>query len=220
MSKKTTKSKRESIAKAPKLSTKKPVAICGGCRNPVGNCHCTVQYTRDDRLENEPQKPHSTPMPGGGVMIDTRAEHKPKPACAGGYSQYYRDSRWQQKRLEIMERDGWKCRSCGKGGEGVTLNVHHAYYEKGKKPWEYDGDMLVTWCEKCHEWRHSIMKGFQVWIAGQPGAVVNGVWVLSYFNMFNTLMALQPGMSDDLTSRAIEIVSESFNSGVECGADK
>ena len=74
------------------------------------------------------------------------------------YSKHYKDSRWQQKRLEIMERDNWTCRSCGASGEGVTLNVHHAYYEKGKKPWEYENKMLITWCEKCHKERHSMNK--------------------------------------------------------------
>ena len=74
------------------------------------------------------------------------------------YSKYYKDSRWQQKRLEIMKRDNWTCRSCGATGEGVTLNVHHAYYEKGRKPWEYSNKILVTWCEDCHEIRHEMNK--------------------------------------------------------------
>ena len=74
------------------------------------------------------------------------------------WSSAFRDSRWQQKRLEVMERDQWKCQSCHKGGEGVTLNVHHIYYEKGKDPWEYENDLLITWCEDCHTKRHKIQK--------------------------------------------------------------
>ena len=76
-------------------------------------------------------------------------------------SSMYRDSRWQQKRLEIMERDKWTCRSCGSSGEGVTLNVHHAYYISGKKPWEYEDQALVTWCEECHVRRHEIQRHIQ-----------------------------------------------------------
>jgi hypothetical protein len=72
------------------------------------------------------------------------------------FGDFYKDSRWQQKRLEIMERDKWTCQSCGKSGEGVTLNVHHAYYESGKKPWEYPDVLLITWCEKCHKKIHLI----------------------------------------------------------------
>jgi len=74
----------------------------------------------------------------------------------GSYSAMYRDPRWQKKRLEIMERDEFRCCSCG--ATDKTLNVHHAYYEKGKKPWEYDNKMLLTLCEDCHEKWHEVMR--------------------------------------------------------------
>jgi hypothetical protein len=61
----------------------------------------------------------------------------------------YKDPRWQKCRLQIMERDEFKCRMCHRSD--VTLNVHHAYYERGKKPWEYDDDILFTFCEECHK---------------------------------------------------------------------
>lgn len=35
------------------------------------------------------------------------------------------------------------------------LNVHHKYYVRGKKPWEYDDDALVTLCADCHKKRHA-----------------------------------------------------------------
>jgi len=73
------------------------------------------------------------------------------------WSQAFRDSRWQEKRLLIMQRDNFTCRSCGKK-EGVTLNVHHIYYEKNRAPWEYEDDMLITWCEDCHKKRHELQK--------------------------------------------------------------
>ena len=34
------------------------------------------------------------------------------------------------------------------------LNVHHKYYVKGKTPWEYKDDALITLCENCHKKRH------------------------------------------------------------------
>lgn len=74
------------------------------------------------------------------------------------WSSAFRDSRWQKLRLEIMERDEWTCKSCGATGDGVTLNVHHAYYESGKAPWEYPTDTLVTWCEDCHGKIHEAQK--------------------------------------------------------------
>ncbi len=71
------------------------------------------------------------------------------------WSSAFRDSRWQQMRLQVMDRDGWKCMCCGACGEGTTLNVHHSYYEKGMAPWEYDAETLHTLCQECHEAIHS-----------------------------------------------------------------
>lgn len=34
------------------------------------------------------------------------------------------------------------------------LNIHHKYYIRGKEPWEYTNDALVTLCEDCHKKRH------------------------------------------------------------------
>lgn len=34
------------------------------------------------------------------------------------------------------------------------LNIHHTYYTKECKPWEYENDSLVTLCEDCHKKRH------------------------------------------------------------------
>jgi hypothetical protein len=69
------------------------------------------------------------------------------------YYELLRDSRWQRKRLEIMERDEFTCTKCG-AADGATLNVHHTYYIKGHKPWDYDNDMLFTFCEECHKEMH------------------------------------------------------------------
>lgn len=65
------------------------------------------------------------------------------------YAQKLRDPRWQKLRLEIMQRDSFACDYCR--STETTLNVHHRYYEKGKAPWEYPPESLVTLCEICHE---------------------------------------------------------------------
>lgn len=36
----------------------------------------------------------------------------------------------------------------------MTLNVHHKEYIKGRKPWEYENEQLLTLCEECHEIEH------------------------------------------------------------------
>lgn len=85
----------------------------------------------------------------------------------------YKDPRWQKRRLEIMDRDEWKCRSCG--CEDDTLNVHHAYYERDKKPWEYPDLSLVTLCEACHKRKHDIKKGISSILSRSPKSVEDEV---------------------------------------------
>ena len=65
------------------------------------------------------------------------------------YSEKLRDPRWQKKRLEILERDEWTCQNCFDSES--TLVVHHKKYIKGKEPWDYPNELLITLCENCHE---------------------------------------------------------------------
>ena len=65
------------------------------------------------------------------------------------YNEKLRDPRWQKRRLEIMERDNFTCRVCGRGiNDGTPLNVHHKKYKKDKEIWEYSNNMLITLCEE------------------------------------------------------------------------
>jgi hypothetical protein len=65
------------------------------------------------------------------------------------YSEKPKDPRWQRKRLEIMERDGFKCIKCK--AENQTLHVHHVAYLRGKAPWEHPDSGMITLCVKCHD---------------------------------------------------------------------
>jgi len=64
------------------------------------------------------------------------------------YNEFLKNPRWQKMRLEILERDNWTCRNCGNTEE--MLMVHHTYYAKGKRPWEYPAESLITLCHYCH----------------------------------------------------------------------
>lgn len=64
------------------------------------------------------------------------------------YQEKLRDPRWQKKRLEIFERDEWRCRYCF--SKDKTLNLHHKEYIKNREPWEYDDTNFITLCEECH----------------------------------------------------------------------
>jgi len=69
-------------------------------------------------------------------------------------SEYWKklsDRRWQRKRLEILERAGFECESCGDASNEKQLHVHHTYYEKGMDPWEYPDESLLCVCKDCHK---------------------------------------------------------------------
>lgn len=65
------------------------------------------------------------------------------------YRQQLSDPRWQKKRLEILNRDGFACALCD--DKKSTLHVHHGYYEAGKLAWDYEPETLITLCENCHK---------------------------------------------------------------------
>lgn len=64
------------------------------------------------------------------------------------YSEQKNHPKWQRKRLEILERDGFKCTICGENEK--SLHVHHLYYLPKTLIWEYDDEALKTVCEKHH----------------------------------------------------------------------
>jgi len=71
------------------------------------------------------------------------------------YPKKLRHPLWQKKRLEILNRDGWKCACCKEDQE--MLFVHHIVYHYKAKPWEYDNSELITFCDKCHKFEHALL---------------------------------------------------------------
>lgn len=69
------------------------------------------------------------------------------------YAQQLKNPKWQRKRLEIMQRDDFKCVRCGFNDR--TLHVHHKDYIYGFKAWEYPEIMLETLCDICHYFEHA-----------------------------------------------------------------
>jgi hypothetical protein len=99
-----------------------------------------------------------------------------------------------------MERDGWTCKSCGASGKGVTLNVHHAYYESGRAPWEYPTETLVTWCEDCHGKIHEAQKRLSLILANHDCHMINDNTpdVLEFFKgIYDSRFAGGPSFSDN-----------------------
>ena len=78
---------------------------------------------------------------------------------SSAYFRKLRDPLWQRRRLEVLNAANFTCRDCL--SKDRTLHVHHAYYEKGRDPWDYPDDALICLCEECHEerqaWQNAIL---------------------------------------------------------------
>jgi 5-methylcytosine-specific restriction endonuclease McrA len=65
------------------------------------------------------------------------------------YREQLLDPRWQKKKLKVLSRDRWCCRSCR--SKTKTLHAHHLLYFSFLMAWEYPMDLLITLCMDCHE---------------------------------------------------------------------
>ena len=70
------------------------------------------------------------------------------------YAELLKKPQWQKRRLQMLEKAGWRCVECG--AEEQQLHVHHKRYIAGAKPWEHEDDDLAVLCEQCHEKAHGI----------------------------------------------------------------
>lgn len=75
------------------------------------------------------------------------------------YSELLRSPKWQRKRLEIMQRDNWKCKSCN--DDLKELHVHHLRYTVDN-PWEEIDENLITLCDSCHKAIHYLMDNKEI----------------------------------------------------------
>lgn len=74
---------------------------------------------------------------------------KPNGIRAKTYAEKLRDPRWQKKRLQLLNRAGFRCEHCGYGQE--ELHVHHKIYRKGCEIWDYKDDEFIVLCLCCHQ---------------------------------------------------------------------
>lgn len=84
------------------------------------------------------------------------------------YYDLLKHPKWQQKRLEVLERAGFACAKCG--DKETTLHVHHGFYRKGAKPWEYDAADLHCLCEPCHTEVESVKQAIDEQLGALLGA--------------------------------------------------
>jgi 5-methylcytosine-specific restriction endonuclease McrA len=71
------------------------------------------------------------------------------------YQKKIKSPKWQKKRLQILQRDDFKCRACG--DTKSELHVHHIYYNPlNINPWDYSDNLLITLYDKCHTMEHKL----------------------------------------------------------------
>jgi 5-methylcytosine-specific restriction endonuclease McrA len=62
---------------------------------------------------------------------------------------------YQQLRKQILQRDGWRCQSCGAMS---NLEVHHMQYRSHSG--EEVEDNLISLCTRCHVRLHRLNTSF------------------------------------------------------------
>jgi len=73
------------------------------------------------------------------------------------YSKKYLDPKWQKFRLQVFERDNFKCVRCNSSEH--TLHAHHTFYhDVDADPWDYNLESVLTLCEYCHAEEHRHVK--------------------------------------------------------------
>lgn len=70
------------------------------------------------------------------------------------YAERLQLPQWQKKRLEILQRDKWRCCVCGNDKD--SLHVHHKEYLPSRDPWDYSDDNFETLCKACHKKEHTL----------------------------------------------------------------
>lgn len=69
------------------------------------------------------------------------------------YYDQLKDSRWQEKRLELLQAAGFKCQSqfCDNKEDHPQLSIHHKLYLRNTNLWEYEPWAYIVLCGPCHE---------------------------------------------------------------------
>jgi hypothetical protein len=104
------------------------------------------------------------------------------------YLEKLKDPRWQRKRLRILERDNWTCKSCGETEK--TFHVHHLFYFKETDPWDINDGYLITLCKDCHSGKNDDILGYlQHEMIEEIGNILDQIWHSGFYTF--DLLSLQ-----------------------------
>ncbi len=138
------------------MLTASPSVLRSTC---LGSNELSSSAARPRLLRPDPKQFRVEGVGGGPVGMSLEGEMP-------SYSDLLKDPRWQRKRLEAMEADGFSCQMCS--AKDKTLHVHHKWYLKDMAPWDYVGDQLATLCEDCHESATASVNALKLALASLP----------------------------------------------------
>lgn len=113
------------------------------------------------------------------------------------YAEKLKSIEWQQKKNEVFNLHGWRCKGCG--NETQMLSVHHPFYRRGAEPWKYEAKELIPLCDKCHKERPAVEHKF-------ISEILNS---LSNFELCVLMSGVKAGM-DRLGKSTVLQVADSF----------
>lgn len=73
---------------------------------------------------------------------------------ASQYKEKFHDTRWLEKKLAILKRDGERCAHCG--AKNRHLTVRHIIHN-GREPWDYPDECYQVFCDSCVQIRQPAM---------------------------------------------------------------
>lgn len=138
---------------------------------------------------------------------------------AESYTEMLASPRWQRRRLDILNRESFRCQWCG--DDDTQLHIHHGYYENGKKPWEYEAESLFCLCKSCHSTATDLAKRIKRLVGLlHPGQLFLAIDCLARLvddsdfaaQFFREVEALPPEMRQDSRAHGLFIPSHDLPS--------
>lgn len=110
------------------------------------------------------------------------------------YAEQLQHPNWQRKRLEVLDRAGYECASCG--SKDKMLHVHHKRYIKGRMAWDYDEGNFEVLCKDCHKDDHDLRELLDRLMAEcDSGASPLRTVVAMLSGYLDASVAVDPGLS-------------------------
>lgn len=101
----------------------------------------------------------------------------------------YSSEEWKRFAREMRRAKGNFCECCKQGN--IPTQVHHLFYEEGRKLWDYKFDEVIVLCAPCHHELHAELQNFRKAVFGNldPKAfrVLNGALAVA-FKQYNPLV--------------------------------